>query len=75
MDFTFALHLFAVLLTILCIALVPFVLRRDPPPDCSLPLPPPARRSKWPSVLTRISALGMLASLFLLLAVCRMLVS
>lgn len=75
MDYSFALHLFALMLLLLCIALVPFVLRRDPIPADSIvrieALPP----TLWPGALTRTGVAYLFGSFVLLLMACKVLIN
>jgi hypothetical protein len=53
MELSFALQFFAVMLLLVCIALVPFVARRDPVPVATIVGIHVLPRSQWPGLLTR----------------------
>ncbi|MCI0151966.1 hypothetical protein KNO81_39720 [Paraburkholderia sediminicola] len=73
MDFALTLQFFALMLSLISIALVPFVMGRDPVPVRSIVridvLPPP----QWPGVLTRVGVACLLASFVVLLTGCYLL--
>ncbi len=67
MDFSLALQLFAGMLTLICVALVPFAIRDEPaamPRTVSIAALP---RSKWPGVVTRAGVICLLGSFAMLI--------
>jgi hypothetical protein len=72
-DYTLALRFFAVMLTILCLALATFMMRRDPLPVESSIQIDGLPRTQWPGVLTRSGIVCLLASFVLLLMACNFL--
>lgn len=73
MDYTLALRFFAVMLTILCLALATFMMRQDPLPVESSIQIDGLPRTQWPGVLTRSGIVCLLASFVLLLMACNFL--
>lgn len=70
MDYSLALQFFALMLLLICMALVPFVMRRDPVPVRSIVQIDVLPRSQWPGTSMRVGLAGLIASFALLLAGC-----
>ncbi|CAG4905330.1 hypothetical protein [Paraburkholderia saeva] len=70
MDYSIALRFFVIILTLISIALVPIVMRRDPAPASGMLGIQVLPRPQWPGILTRAGFLCMLASFVLLLMFC-----
>jgi len=70
MEFTVALETFAVALALLCVALVPVALRRDPGLARPIIRIDGLRRPRWPNLVTRAGIACVLVSFALLLAAC-----
>lgn len=70
MNYSFALQFFALVLLLISIALVPFVMRRDPVPTPSVVQMDMLPHTQWPGLLTRIGVMGLLTSFVVLLAAC-----
>lgn len=70
MDLPLALQCFAVMLTLICIALVPFVIRHEPKPMPRIVSIAILPRCQWPGVLTRAGIVCLLVSFALLIAAC-----
>ncbi|RFU46608.1 hypothetical protein [Paraburkholderia sp. DHOC27] len=75
MDYSFALKLFAVMLAIFSLALVPFFMRRDPAPVRSIVRIEALPRPQWPSVMTRMGTVTLLSSFVLLVGGCYLLIT
>jgi hypothetical protein len=73
MDFSFALQFFSVVLSLICIGLVPVVARRDPAPVKSVVQIDALPQPHWPGLLTRAGVASLLVSFVLLLAGCYLL--
>jgi hypothetical protein len=74
MDYSFALKLFAVMLAILSISLVPFFMYRDPAPVRSVVRIEALPRPQWPGLITRMGSATLLASFVLLIGGCYLLI-
>jgi hypothetical protein len=72
-DYTLALRFFAVMLTIMCITLATFMVRRDPLTVKSSIQINVLPRAQWPDALTRMGAVYLFASFVLLLMACNFL--
>jgi len=72
MDFSLALQFFTLMLLLICIALVPFVMRHDPAPVRSIVEIGVLPRPQWPGLFTRVGSAGLIASFAVLLAGCYM---
>lgn len=70
MDFSFAIQSFACMLSLICIVLVPIVIRRDPVPVMSIVGTGQLSDTRWPGRATRIGTVCLLASFVILLAEC-----
>jgi hypothetical protein len=70
MNIPFALETFAVALALLCVALVPFAIGRDPGLARRVVQIDNLPRARWPNLLTRIGIGCVLMSFALLLAAC-----
>ncbi|HEX7933971.1 MAG TPA: hypothetical protein VF573_12960 [Paraburkholderia sp.] len=70
MSFSVALECLVVTLALFCVALVPFVIRRDP--GLARPIVPidGLNRPRWPNLLTRAGIACLLVSFALLLSDC-----
>jgi hypothetical protein len=68
MDFSFALRFFALMLTLICILLVPLAIRREPAPHPIVVSLVTLPRSKWPGRLAGVGVACLLASFALLAA-------
>jgi hypothetical protein len=75
MDLSFALKFFSFTLALFCIALVPFFVRRDPAPVPSIVSIEALPRPKWPSLVTRMGTVTLLASFVLLVGGCYLLIN
>ena len=75
MELSFALKAFSVVLVLFCIALMPFFVRRDPAPVHSVVSIEALPRSQWPSLITRMGAVTLLASFVLLIGGCYLLLN
>ena len=73
MDFALTLQFFALMLSLISIALVPFVMGRDPVPVSSIVRIDVLPHPEWPGLLTRVGAGCLLASFVVLLAGCYLL--
>ena len=73
MDFSLALQFFALMLSLISIALAPFVMRCDPVPVRSIVRIDVLPHTPWPGVLTRAGAVCLLASFVALLTGCYLL--
>ena len=70
MELSAALEIFAVALALLCVALVPVAIRRDPGLARPIVRIDGFRRPRWPSVVTRVGVACLLVSFVLLLSAC-----
>ena len=70
MELSVALETFAVALALLCVALVPVAIRRDPGLARPIVRIDGLRRPRWPNLVTRAGIACVLMSFALLLAVC-----
>jgi len=70
MDYSIALRFFVIMLTLICIALVPIAARRDPAPVAGVLSINVLPRRQWPVILTRAGFVCMLASFVMLLMIC-----
>ncbi|HVE06764.1 MAG TPA: hypothetical protein VNE00_05880 [Paraburkholderia sp.] len=68
MDFSFALRFFALMLTLICILLIPLAIRREPAPHPIVVSLVALPRSKWPGRLASVGVACLLASFALLAA-------
>ncbi|WP_144156711.1 hypothetical protein [Paraburkholderia sp. BCC1885] len=75
MDLSFALKFFSFVLVLFCIALMPFLVRRDPAPVPSIVSLSALPRPKWPGVVTRMGVVTLLASFVLLIGGCYLLIN
>lgn len=75
MDYSLALRFFVVMLTLICIALVPFIARRDPAPVAHTVRIHSMPREQWPGMVTRAGVVCLLVSFVLLLALCEFLLA
>ncbi|WP_118180637.1 hypothetical protein [Paraburkholderia phosphatilytica] len=73
MDYSFALRCFALMLTLISIALIPLVARRDASIAAPSPLPAGVLpRPRWHAALTRAGVVCLLLSFVVLMAVCEL---
>ncbi|CAH2891743.1 MAG: FIG00455022: hypothetical protein [uncultured Paraburkholderia sp.] len=70
MELSVALQIFAVALALLCVALVPVAIRRDPGLARPIVRIDGFRRPRWPNVVTRVGVACLLVSFVLLLSAC-----
>ena len=70
MDYSIALRFFVILLTLISIALVPIVMRREPALIAGMSSIQVLPRPQWPGILTRAGFICMLASFVMLLMFC-----
>lgn len=70
MNYSIALRFFVIVLTLISIALVPIVMRREPAPVAGMPSIQVLPRPQWPGILTRAGFICMLASFVMLLMFC-----
>ncbi len=70
MELSVALEIFAVALALLCVALVPVAIRRDPGLARPIVRIDGFRRPRWPNVVTRVGVACLLVSFVLLLSAC-----
>lgn len=70
MDISFALETFTVVLALLCVALMPVAIRRDPGLARLIARMHGLPRARWPNLLTRVGTACLLASFALLLIGC-----
>jgi hypothetical protein len=75
MDYSLALRFFVFMLTLICIALVPFIARRDPAPVAHIVRIDALPCAQWPGRVTRAGVVCLLASFVLLLALCEFLLA
>jgi hypothetical protein len=71
--YTLALHVFAVMLALLCLALAMFVVQRDPLPVSNTIQIDVLPRRHWPSILVRTGIVCLFVSFVLLLKACYLL--
>ncbi|CAB3690054.1 hypothetical protein LMG24238_03072 [Paraburkholderia sediminicola] len=70
MDISFALETFTVALALICVALVPFAIGRDPGLARRIVRMDSLPRPRWPNLLTRAGIACLLVSFALLLVGC-----
>jgi hypothetical protein len=70
MDTLSALEVFAIALALLCVALVPIAIRRDPGLARRTVRMDALPRARWPNLLTRVGVACVLLSFALLLLAC-----
>jgi hypothetical protein len=70
MDTLSALEVFAIALALLCVALVPIAIRRDPGLARRIVRMDALPRARWPNLLTRVGVACVLLSFALLLLAC-----
>ncbi|WP_341314802.1 hypothetical protein WN982_05810 [Paraburkholderia sp. IMGN_8] len=70
MDISFALETFTVALALLCVALMPVAIRRDPGLARRIVRMDGFPRAHWPNLLRRVGTACLLASFALLLVGC-----
>jgi hypothetical protein len=66
MDFSFALRFFALMLTLICIGLIPLAIRREPAPHPVVVGLAALPRAKWPGRLAGLGVACLLASFAML---------
>ena len=70
MTLSVALEIFAVALALLCVALVPIAIRRDPGLARRIVRVKGLPRARWPGLLTRVGFACLLVSFAVLLVAC-----
>jgi hypothetical protein len=68
MDFSLALRFFSLMLTLICILLIPLAIRREPAPHPAVVGLVALPRSKWPGWLAGVGVACLLASFAMLAA-------
>ncbi|GAB2911684.1 hypothetical protein GCM10027093_57580 [Paraburkholderia jirisanensis] len=68
MDFSFALRFFTMMLTLICIALIPLAIRREPAPHPVVVSLAALPRTRWPGRLAGAGVACLLASFAMLAA-------